>query len=416
MDRPLDPAFLKEQLTKRYVRLGVIVAAVAALLFWIPGWISPSVSKNRIRTAKVEAGPMAATISAAGTVVPEFEQVISSPLDTRVLRILRTAGTTIQIGQPIIELDVSEAKLALARLNEQLALKENRQAQLRIDLDKTLNDLRSELQIKKLRIDYLQTKVEQEEKLFQIGGSSKEQVRQSKLELEIAYLEFAQLENSIANTQQSLQNQLEGVTLETKITRGERDEAARQLELAATKADRDGVLTWVVPQEGVTIGKGEMLAKIADLNAFRVEATVSDVHASRLAAGLLVNVKIDDETNLAGTIASVLPAIQNGIVTFLVALEDKTSPRLRANLRVDVYVVTAAKEKTLRVKRGPFVTGEGEHEVFVIRDGAAVRTPVRIGLVGFDYFEVMAGLQEGEEVIISDMRDFIHMKEVKIRK
>lgn len=416
MDRPLDPAFLKEQLTKRYVRLGVIVAAVAALLFWIPGWISPSMSKNRIRTAKVEAGPMAATISAAGTVVPEFEQVISSPLDTRVLRILRTAGTTIQIGQPIIELDVSEAKLALARLNEQLALKENRQAQLRIDLDKTLNDLRSELQIKKLRIDYLQTKVEQEEKLFQIGGSSKEQVRQSKLELEIAYLEFAQLENSIANTQQSLQNQLEGVTLETKITRGERDEAARQLELAATKADRNGVLTWVVPQEGVTIGKGEMLAKIADLNAFRVEATVSDVHASRLAAGLPVNVKIDDETNLAGTIASVLPAIQNGIVTFLVALKDKTSPRLRANLRVDVYVVTAAKEKTLRVKRGPFVTGEGEHEVFVIRDGAAVRTPVRIGLVGFDYFEVMAGLQEGEEVIISDMRDFIHMKEVKIRK
>lgn len=416
MDRPLDPAFLKEQLTKRYVRLGVIVAIVAALLFWIPGWISPSVSKNRIRTAKVETGPMAATITAAGAVVPEFEQVISSPLDTRVLRILRTAGTTIQTGQPILELDVSEARLALARLDEQLALKENRQAQLKIDLDKTLNDLSSELQIKKLRIDYLQTKVEQEEKLFQIGGSSKEQVRQSKLELEIAYLEFAQLERSIANTQQSLQNQLEGVTLETKITRGERDEAARQLELATTKADREGVLTWVVPQEGVTIRKGEMLAKIADLNAFRVEATVSDVHASRLAAGLPVSVKIDDETNLAGTIASVLPAIQNGIVTFLVALEDKTSARLRANLRVDVYVVTAAKEKTLRVKRGPFVTGEGEHEVFVIRDGAAVRTPVRIGLVGFDYFEVLVGLQEGEEVIISDMRDFIHMKEVKIRK
>lgn len=416
MDRPLDPAFLKEQLTKRYVRLGVIVAAVAALLFWIPGWISPSVSKNRIRTAKVEAGPMAATISAAGTVVPEFEQVISSPLDTRVLRILRTAGTTIQTGEPILELDVSEAKLALARLNEQLALKENRQAQLKIDLDRTLNDLRSELQIKKLRIDYLQTKVAQEEKLFQIGGSSKEQVRQSKLELEIAHLEFAQLEGSIANTQQSLQNQLEGVTLETKITRGERDEAVRQLALSATRADRDGVLTWVVPQEGVTIRKGEVIAKIADLNAFRVEAAVSDVHASRLAAGLPVNVKIDDDTSLAGTIASVLPAIQNGIVTFLVALEDKTSTRLRANLRVDVYVVTAAKEKTLRVKRGPFVTGEGEHEVFVIRDGRAVRTPVRIGLVGFDYFEVMAGLQENEEVIISDMKDFIHMKEVKIRK
>jgi HlyD family secretion protein len=415
MDRPLDPQFLKQQLQKRYLRVGLIGAAVVTLLLWIPGWITPSVSKSRIRTAKVETGPMAATISASGAVVPEFEQVISSPIDTRVLRILKTAGAAIQKGQPILELDVSEASLALTKLDEQLSLKENRQAQLRIDLDKTLNDLSSQLQIKKLRIEYLKTKVEQEEKLFQIGGSSKEQVRQSKLELEIAHLELAQLERSIANSQQSLQNQLAGVTLETKITRGERDEAARQLELAMTKADRDGVLTWVVPQAGVTIRQGEVIAKIADLNAFRVEATVSDVHAARLAAGLPVNVKIDEETHLAGVIASVLPAIQNGIVTFHVALDDKTNRRLRANLRVDVHVITAAKEKTLRLKRGPFVTGEGEHDVFVIRDGVAVRMPVRIGLASFDHLEVVEGLREGEEVIISDMRDFIHMKEVKVK-
>ncbi len=415
MDRPLDAAFQKQQLTRRYLRLGAIVLPVVALLLWLPGWMTPSVSKNRIRTARVASGPIAATISAAGTVVPEFEQVISSPIDTRVLRILKTAGAAIAAGEPILQLDVSEAELAWSRLNEQLGLKENRQAQLKIDLERTLNDLRSQLQIKRLRVEFLQARVAQEEKLFQIGGSSKELVRQAKLELEIAQLELAQLESSIVNTQHSLQNQLEGVTLETRITRGERDEAARQLALAATQAPHAGVLTWVVPQEGATIRKGEVVARIADLRAFRVEATISDVHAVRLAAGLPAQIRLSDDVFLNGTIASVLPTIQNGIVTFYVSLEDKTNSRLRANLRVDVFVVTAAKDRVLRLQRGALLGSEGDQQVFVVRGGVAVRTPVRVGLVGFENLEVESGLREGDEVIISDMQDFAHLREVKIK-
>jgi HlyD family secretion protein len=73
------------------------------------------------------------------------------------------------------------------------------------------------------------------------------------------------------------------------------------------------------------------------------------------------------------------------------------------------------KNNALRIKKGAFVNGEGDHEAFVVRDGKAHKMPVRIGLASFDQYEVVEGLSEGDEVIISDTRDFIHMKEIKVK-
>jgi len=414
MDRPLDENFRKQQIRKRVVQGTIALAVIAGIFIWVPGWISPSVSRNRIRTAKVDRGPIEATITASGTVVPEFEQVIPSPIETRVLKILKNPGAKLSKGEPILELDVSATTLALERLNDQISLKENEQKRLKIDLEKMLNDLQTQLQIKKLRREFLKSKSEQQQKLFEIGGSSKEELRQQKLEEDIAALELQQLDNSIRNTQQSQQNQLEGVVTELKILQNERAEARHQLDLASTKAERDGILTWAISQEGATIRKGEVIAKIADLNSFRVDATVSDVHATRLTIGLSVKVKVNEDY-LAGTISSILPTIQNGIITLHASLEDKSSQLLRSNLRVDVFIITAQKTDALRIKKGAFVNGEGEHEAFVLRDGTAYKMPVRIGLAGFDQYEIVEGLSEGEEVIISDTRDFIHMKEIKIK-
>ncbi len=414
MDRPLDETFRKQQIRKRVMQGGVALAVVVAIFIWVPDWISPSLNRNRIRTAKVDRGAIEATITASGTVAPEFEQVIPSPIETRVLKIIKTPGAKLSRGEPIFELDVSATTLALEKLNDQLALKENEQKRFKIDLDKTLNDLQTQLQIKKLKLEFLQAKTAQEQKLFEIGGSSKEQMRQTKLEEDIAGLELQQLEVSIRNTQQSLQNQLERVATELRILQNERQEVRQQLEQASTKAEREGVLTWALSQEGATVRKGETLAKIADLNAFRVEATVSDVHATRLAVGLPVKVKVNEDY-LTGTVASILPTIQNGVITLNANLDDKSSKLLRPQLRVDVFIITARQDHALRIKKGPFVNGEGSHEAFVIRDGVAYKTPVRIGLASFDQYEVVEGLSEGDEVIISDVRDFIHRKEIKIK-
>ena len=75
---------------------------------------------------------------ASGTVSPEVERVLSSPLDARVLRILQRPGAHLKRGDPVVELDISESVLALEKVVKDLKIKENQQAQSRLTLEKSL--------------------------------------------------------------------------------------------------------------------------------------------------------------------------------------------------------------------------------------------------------------------------------------
>jgi HlyD family secretion protein len=391
-----------------------VLVAFAGLLIWGPSLIWPSISRNRIRTARVDVGPIEAVITASGTVMPEVEEVISSPVSARVLRILKRAGARLAPGDPIVELDTSESALAVEKLAQNLALKENQQAQTKLDLEKRLNDLDSQTSIKDLQLQSLRSQVTRDRQLFKEGLIAEELLRQSELAEAQAVIELKKLENERQNAQQATKTQLEGLALEMVTLRKEASEAKRQLGLAAARADRNGVLTWTLTEEGITVAKGDVIARIADLSSYRVDATVSDVHAKRLAVGLPVAVKVGDDT-LEGSVATILPTIQNGVMTLQVALKDKSNPLLRSNLRVDALIITGRKAKVLRIKRGPFADGDGRRDVFVIHGDRAVRTTVELGLASFEDFEAVQGLTEGDEVIISDMRDYLHLPDIRVR-
>src|SRR5215813_4535762 len=311
MDREIDVTFRRRRLMRRVVGLILSVALVAAVFILGPRLIKPSVARARIRTAKVDTGQIEATITAAGTVVPEFEGVISSPVNARVLKILKRPGAVLLKGDPILELDLNESRLAIEKLNQQVELKENQQSKAKLDLENTLIDLQGRWEIKNLEYKASKASTARNRELRRQGLMSEERMRELELIEEKTAFELKQLEESKRNAQASTKTQLEGLALEMKTLEQERVEALRQMELATTKSDRNGVLTWVVSEEGATMQKGAVLARIADLSAFRVEATVSDVHASRLSAGLPVNVKIND-AYLGGSVSRINPAVSNG--------------------------------------------------------------------------------------------------------
>jgi HlyD family secretion protein len=352
---------------------------------------------------------------ASGTVTPEIEQVISSPFDARVLKILKRPGAQLSKGEPILLLDLNESKLAIEKIDRQIQLKSNQQAKAKLDLENTLIDLQSRWEIKNLEYRSAKAATTRYRALFQQALLAEERLREIELDEEKKRLELKQLEDSKWNARQSTETQLEGLALEMKTLEQERAEARRQLEIGTTKSDRRGVLTWVVNEEGATVRKGELLARIADLDSFRVEATVSDVHANRLSAGLPVKVRINETVSLAGSITRINPTVTNGVITLIVSLKEPDSPLLRSNLRVDALIETARKERVLRIKRGPFANGEGSREVFVIRGDTAIKTPARFGVTSAEHFEVVQGLLEGDEVIISDMTDYMHVKEVRLK-
>ncbi len=179
-------------------------------------------------------------------------------------------------------------------------------------------------------------------------------------------------------------------------------------------ADRQGVLTWVNENIGSSVNEGEMLAKVADLGSFRIEGSCSDVYADQVKAGLPVIVKVND-ANLRGLITQVKPAVTNGVIGFVVQLENAKNESLRPNMKVDVYVVTTRSTNTLRVANGPAFTGKRKQYVYVLDKGMAHRREVEVGLSNFEFVEIKSGLQAGEKVILTDMNQYEHLEEITIK-
>jgi HlyD family secretion protein len=169
-----------------------------------------------------------------------------------------------------------------------------------------------------------------------------------------------------------------------------------------------------VTEEGALVRRGDVIARIADLSAFRVEASVADMHAGRIRPGLPAHVRLDDLT-IEGQVSEVYPTVENGAIRFTVALAEASHARLRPSLRVDVQVITDRRPEVLKVHRGPAIGGAGEQVVFVVRDGRAARTTVRFGVSNFDEIEVASGLAAGDTIIVSDMRDYEHLRNVAVR-
>jgi HlyD family secretion protein len=413
MDRELDESFRRRRLAGRVAMGGGMLALVAAVFLLLPGWLRPSIDRDRLRTGKVGRGPVEEVVEATGRVVPAFEGVLSSPVEARIERILKRPGERVRAGEPILVLDTSGSRLEVERLQDRLQQKENEKRQLQISLEKSLADLRGQIERQQLDTEVLEARASQNRRLRADGLISEETLRVAEVEAKKARIILKQLQESVAGSRRSTEVQLAGIDIDLSTLRKERDGALRQLELATTRSDREGVLTWTVPQEGATVRRGDVIARIADLDSFRVEATVSDVHAARLAAGLPVKVMVDGEP-LPGRLASVDPTITNGAVKFLVDLTDGAHPKLRDSLRVDVLVVAGRRADTLRVPRGSFGREGEAGVVFVVQGDEAVRRDVRFGLSGYEQDEVLEGLEQGEEVVLSDMRDFLHLQRVKL--
>ena len=414
MDRPLQKSILRDRRLRLGWRIGGAVIVTLLAIILLRGLLEPSVRRGRIRTAYVERGLVEATLSASGVVVPQIEHVLTSPIDTRVLRVRKQPGERVEAGEPILEMDVGQAQLAVTTLDDQIALKRNEQERTRLELETTLADLRRRREIKVLEQRSLQFEAERNRKLFERGVYNEDIVRKSDTDVERAGIELQQMDEAMTAAERTSEAREAGLALEMKILAKQRTEAAHVLQVATTASDRPGVLTWVIASEGVSVRRGDQVARVADLTSFRIEATVSDVHAARVTPGIAVTVELG-EAKLAGTVRTVHPSVENGALTFDVALDNPSDSRLRPNLRVDVHAITASKPDALRLERGTFGAPDGSTCAFVVRGNRAVRTPIHLGLASFDAFEVVDGLQEGDEVIISDTTDFMHHPEVALR-
>lgn len=415
MDRELTPEEHRRRWRRTATRVGLVAASAAVVLFAASRALRPSAARSELRFATVERGTLVASIPAQGRLAPAFEEQLLAPVEGRVVRVLKRPGDTIHRDEAILELDLAAAQSDLARLDDRVARARHLQRQLELDSGREVAEIERRLAEAELDLEAAGVVLAQRTRLAADGLMSEGERLAAQVERKKAELVVGELRGAVLAVRAARDERLGGGALDLAIVEKERDELARKLAVATTRSDRDGIVTFVLADEGALVRPGDVVARVADLGAFRLEATAAEIHAPRLAPGLAVSFEAAPGERLSGRIARVDPTLADASVRFTALLDRPDHPALRNALRVDVDVVLDERAAVLKVQRPAFSTAGARQQIFVVAGSRLERRPATFGFAGRDEIEILSGLAEGDRIVVSDTSSFAHFEHLDLR-
>ena len=416
MDREIPKEVRRKERNKKIVRYAIIGVAGVVVLSVLISLMRTGVKEKDLVFSTVDQGTIEVSVSASGKVVPAFEEIINSPINTRILEVYRKGGDSVDVGTPILKLDLQSTETEYRKLLDEEQMRGYKLQQLQVNNETTLKDLAMQVKVKEMTLNRMRVELRNERYLDSIGSGTTDKVRQAELSVNVAQLELEQLRQQYENEQQVLAAEYKVQELDFSIFRKGLAEMKRTLDDAQVRSPRKAILTYINDQIGVQVAQGEQIAIISDLSHFKVEGEIADTYGDRVAAGGKAIVKIGSE-KLEGTVSSVTPLSKNGVISFTVQLQDDSNRRLRSGLKTDVYVMNAVKEDVLRLANASYYVGRGEYDLFVrSSEGELQKRKVQLGDSNFEYVEVVSGLEPGDQVVVSDMSRYKNKSKLKVKK
>ena len=415
MDREIPKEVRDKERKKKFIKYGAIGVAAVVCIAVLISFMRSSVNKKDLVFSEVDNGTIEVSVSASGKVVPAFEEIINSPINTRIVEVYRKGGDSVDVGTPILKLDLQSTETEYKKLLDEEQMKRYQLEQLKVNNNTYLSDLSMQVKISAMKLNRMEVELRNERYLDSLGSGTTDKVRQAELNFNTGKLELEQLRQQYANESKVKEADLKVKELEFNIFSKSLAEMKRTLDDAQIRSPRKAILTYINNQVGAQVAEGSQVAIISDLSHFKVEGEIADTYGDRVAAGGRAIVKIGNE-KLEGTVSSVTPLSKNGVISFIVQLNEDNNKRLRSGLKTDVYVMNAVKEGVLRLANASYYVGRGEYELFVqYSKDEIVKRKVQLGDSNFEYVEVVSGLKPGDKVVVSDMSSYKNKNKLKLK-
>lgn len=415
MDKQISKSQLRRERNTKLIKWGGATLLVALGVTALIVSLEKGINQRDVRLGAAEQGALETTVNATGRVVPAFEEVINSPVDTRILKVYAQAGDSVEEGAPLLQLDLETAETNYSKLLNERDMRRQELTQLQLNNRTQLSELAMQIEVKQMQVNQLKVEVENERRLDSLGSGTGDRVRQAETAYTTGKLELRQLRERLAN--EKLRNAAAEKVQSLNVSSFEQDLALmrRTLDQGRIPAPHAGVLTYIANEIGRRITAGEKVAVVSDLSQFKIEGEVAEGSSDRVGVGSEVIVRIG-KTELKGTVTNLTPQAKGGVISFTVKLEDPRNPRLRSGLRTELSVSYGYKSSVLRIPNGQYFKGPGEYNLFV-KDGDnhLSQRKVRLGDSNRDYVEVLSGLNAGDSVAVSDMEQFNKSKTLKLK-
>ena len=413
MDREISKEVQRKEQRKQFIRIGTAVGGFIVLIVVVISMLQTSLKRKDLNISTVDKGVIEVSVSASGKVIPAFEEIINSPINSRIVEVYKRGGDSVDVGTPILKLDLQSAETEYNKQLDEEQMKSLQLEQQRVTNHNKLSEMEMNLKVSRMELDRKAVELRNERYLDSLGAGTTDKVRQVELDYNVSILKLKEDEQKYKNEQALAEADLKVKELELNIFRKSLAETRRTLEDAQIRSPRKAILTYVNNEIGSQIGQGAKVAIVSDLSHFKIEGEIADTYGDRIAAGSKAVIKIGSE-KLDGTVSDVTPLSKNGVISFTVQLEEDNHKRLRSGLKTDVYVMNAVKDDVLRIANSSYYVGKGEYELFVVNGNQLLKRKVQLGDSNFEYVEVVSGLQEGDQVIVSDMNAYKDKHKLKI--
>jgi HlyD family secretion protein len=390
---------------------GIVAAILLVGLIWATRDSSTSYTLDgqRIRTSTVETGVYEDYIPLRATVEPERSVFLDAIEGGRVENILVEDGTLVEEGQPILELSNTSLQLDViareAEVSEQLNNLRNTQLAIQQNRLSLKSDL-IEIDYQISRLDRLVTRYmelegkqfisrnEYEDAVDELGywKSRREVTRESQEQEEkIRLAQIEQLETSVSQLEKNL-----------TLTRS-------NLDNLLVRAPRAGQLTSLNAEIGESKSRGERLGQIDDVDRFKATAFVNEFYLNRVRVGQRAELKVNGQ-RFDLEISKVYPNVQASQFEIDLRFLGEAPSDIRRGQTLQMRLVLGdMTSNAVLLANGPFFNDTGGAWVFVLDANRAVATrrDVQLGRRNSINIEVVGGLLDGDEVIISSYSNFI---------
>ena len=373
-------------------------------------------SRDEMVIAEVTAGDLIRDVRAPGTLQPTKLRWIAASSSGRIEQVQIQPGAQVEedtvimvLSNPTLARDVASAKYALQVAEAELVALQKRlesdylsQQALVAEVDASFQNATFRMEANealatKQIVPVLDLK---ETQLLQNQFKTRLQIEKKRLkhfaDLQVAEIASQQAQINQARSQFSLQQSL--------------------LNDLQVKAGLRGILQEVPVEQGQQITEGIILARVAREDSLKAELRVQESQVRDVRIGQPVTISAGGQS-VVGRVQRIDPAVQNGVVLVDVEFSDERLDSARPDLRVDGLIELERLSQVLLLQRPVYSQEHKATTLYRLNDDSdrATLSDVQLGSASLDKIQVLGGLAAGDQVIVSDTRQFNQQRAVLLQ-
>jgi HlyD family secretion protein len=377
---------------------------------------APTLDRSTVVIDTVKRGQMLRQVRGIGTLVPQLTRWVPAPADGRLEKILVEPGVEVSTGTVIFELTNPQMEQQAIDADFQMKAAQADLENLKVRLES--DSMTQQSAIASINAEYSQAKMQLE--TDEILGK---QGLVPLILLKVARVRVQDLANRLKVEQQRLAISSKATTAQTNAQQARIQQLRALSELKKSQVDAlkvragtNGVLQQVLVQVGQQVTPGFNMARVADPASLKAELRIAETQIKDVKLGQPVEV---DTRNgiIQARVSRIDPAAREGTFVVDAELIGPLPASARPDLSVDGTIELERLENCLNMGRPAF--GQGQQTVGIFKlspDGQdAIRTQVVLGRTSVSTIEIVSGLREGDQVILSDTSAWDSYNEIRVR-